>query len=100
MNLRSSGRTDDAKLHSDTSERTPTRALRIRKYGAAHAENVLVLYSAEEAPYLFLEAHLTKCQYTKFRSQAKMKNCDIYPSYHVIKAVKEEWYRSKGKIHN
>ena len=100
MNLRSSGRTDVAKLHSDTSETTPTTALRIRKVGAAHAKNILVLYTAEEALSLFFETHLTKCQYTKFLSQAKMKNCDIYPSYHVSKAVKEEWYHSKGKIQN
>lgn len=41
MNLRSSGRTDAAKLHSGTLETTPTRALRIRKVEAAHAKNVL-----------------------------------------------------------
>jgi len=29
-----------------------------------------------------------------------MKNCDIYPNFHVNKAVKEEWYRPKGKIHS
>ena len=87
MNLRSSGRTDVAKLHSDTSATTPTRALRIRKVGAAHANNVLVLYTAVETLSLLFETHLTKCQYTKFRSEVKMKNCDIYPSYHVMKAV-------------
>jgi hypothetical protein len=27
-----------------------------------------------------------------------MKNCNIYPSYHVIKAPKEECYPSKDKI--
>jgi len=100
MNLRSSGRTDAAKLHSDTLETTLTRALRIRKVEAAHAKNVLVLYTSEEALSLFSEAHLSKSQYTKFRSQAKMKNFDIYPIFHVNKAVKEEWYRPKGKIHN
>jgi hypothetical protein len=88
MNLRSSGRTDVTKLRSDTSETTPTRALRIRKVGAAKI--VLVLYTAKEALSLFFETHLTKCQYTKFQSQGKMKNYDIYLSYHVIKTVKEE----------
>ena len=51
-----------------------------------------------EALSLFIEAHLTKRQYTKIRSQAKMKNCNIYPSYHVIKAAKEECYPPKDKI--
>ena len=41
MSLRSSGRTDIAKLHSDTSETTPTRALRIRKVEAAHAKKCI-----------------------------------------------------------
>jgi hypothetical protein len=36
----------------------------------------------------------------KISNQAKMKNCDIYSSHHVIKTVKEEWYSSKGKAHN
>jgi hypothetical protein len=100
MNLRSSGRTGAAKLHSDTSETTPTRALRIQNVEAVHTKNVLVLYTAEETLSLFSEAHLTKNRYIKFRSQAKMKNCAFYPSFHVVKAVKEEWYRSKRKIHN
>ena len=29
-----------------------------------------------------------------------MKNCNIYPSYHVIKSAKEECYPSKDKILN
>jgi hypothetical protein len=45
---------------------------------------------------LFIEAHLTKK--LKIRSQAKMQNCNIYPSYHAIKAAKEECYPSKDKI--
>jgi hypothetical protein len=50
---------------------TPTRALRIKKAGAAHANNVLVLYIPEEALSLFIEAYLTKRQYTNLRSPAK-----------------------------
>jgi len=34
----------------------------------------------------------------KIRSQAKMKNCTIYPSYHEIKADNEECNSYKGKI--
>ena len=49
---------------------------------------------------MFSEAHLTKSQYTKFRSQAKIKNCDVYPSFHVNKTVTGEWYLPKGKVHN
>jgi hypothetical protein len=57
-----------------------------------------VPYTPEEARSLFIEAHLTKSQYTKIRSQAKMKNCNIYPSYQVIKAAKEECCPPKDKI--
>jgi len=47
---------------------------------------------------LFAENHWTKGQYTKIRSQAKMKNSNIYPSYNIIKAAKEECYASKSTI--
>ena len=78
-----------AKLFTDALERTPIRDLRIRKDWAAHTKNVFVLFAAKEALSLYIEAHLTKDQCIKIRIQAKMKNCDIYPSYHVIKADKE-----------
>jgi hypothetical protein len=98
MSLRSAGKTDAAKLFCEALETTPTRALRIRKAWDAHAKNIEVPYTPEEAISLFTEARLTKSQYTKIRSQAKMKNCNIYPSYHVIKAAKEECYPPKDKI--
>jgi hypothetical protein len=41
---------------------------------------------------------LTKSQYTNIPSQAKIKNCNIYTTYHVIKAAKEECYPPKDKI--
>jgi hypothetical protein len=80
MCLRSAGKTDAAKLFSELLETTPKRTLRIRKAWAAHAKNIVVPYTSEEALSLFIEAHLTKSQYTKIQSQAKMKNCNIYPS--------------------
>jgi hypothetical protein len=78
ISLRSAGKTDAAKLFSEVLEITP-RALRIRKAWAAHAKNIVVPYTPEEALSLFIEAHLTKSQYTKIRSQAKMKNCTSTP---------------------
>ena len=71
--------------------------MEIKKAWAAHAKSVLLPYTPKEALSLLAEAHLTKSHYTKIRSQAKMKNCNIYPSYHVIKAAKEECHPSKGK---
>ena len=65
------------------------RDLRIRKAQAAHTKNVFVLFTPEEALSLYVAAHVTKSQYIKIRIQAKMKNCDIYQSYHEIKAAKE-----------
>jgi hypothetical protein len=47
---------------------------------------------------LFAEAHLTESQYIKIRIQAKMKNCNICPICHVIKAAKEECYPPKDNI--
>jgi hypothetical protein len=98
MSLRSAGKTDVTTLFSEAIETTPKRASRIRKAWAANAKNVVVPYTAEEALSLLIEAHLTKSQYTQIRSQAKMKNCNIYPSYYVIKAVKEECYLPTDKI--
>jgi hypothetical protein len=46
---------------------------------------------------VFIEAHLPKSQYIKIQSEAIMKNCNIYPSYHVIKVTEEECYPSKDK---
>jgi len=89
ISLRSAGKTDAAKLFSEALETTPTRALRIRKAFGAHVKNFSEPYTAEEELSLFIKAHLAKNQYTKIRSQEKMQNCDIYPSYHVIKAAKE-----------
>jgi hypothetical protein len=60
MRLRSAGKTDVAKLFSEALETTPTRALRIRKAWTAHAKNIVVPYTPEEALSLFIEAYLTK----------------------------------------
>jgi hypothetical protein len=98
MSLRSTGKTDATKVFIEAFERAPTKALRITKAWTAHAKNIVVLYTLEEALSLFIEAHLTKSQYTTIRSQVKMKNCNIYPSYHIIKAAKEECYPPKDKI--
>ena len=90
---------DVAELFSAALETTPTRALRNREASAAHAKNIWIQYILpKEHRLFFIEAHWTKSQHTKFRSQAKMKNCNIYPSYSVIKADKEERYPSKGTI--
>jgi hypothetical protein len=97
MNLRSSGKTDAAKLFSEALQTTPARGLRIRKAWGSHAKNILVPFTPE-ALSLFTEAHLTNSLNTTIRSQTKLKNCSIYPSYHAIKASKEECYPSKDKI--
>ena len=89
MSLQSAGKTYAAKRFSEALETTPTGALRIRKAWGAHVKNVSVPYTAEEELSLFINANLAKSQYTKIRSRVKMQNCNIYPSYHVIKAAKE-----------
>jgi hypothetical protein len=58
----------------------------------------LVPYASVDALSLFTDAQVTKIQSTKILSQAKMKNCTIYPSYQVIKSSKEEYYSYKGKM--
>jgi len=78
-----------AKLFTETLETNSMRGLRNRKAWAAHTKNVFVLFTPEEALSLFIEAYLTKSQYINIRIQTKMTNCNIYPSYHVIKAAKE-----------
>jgi hypothetical protein len=77
MSFRSAGKTDAAKRSNEALKTNPTRALRIIKVWAAHAKNVLVPYTPEEALSLFTEVHLTKCQYIKIRSKAKMQNSNI-----------------------
>jgi hypothetical protein len=70
MNLRSSGKTDAAKLFSEILETTPARGLRIRKAWGAHAKNVLAPFTPE-ALSLFIEAHLTKILNTKIEVKQK-----------------------------
>ena len=77
-----------AKLFTEALETNSLRDLRTRKAWVAHTKNVFVLFTPEEALSLFIEAHLTKIEHINFRIQAKMRNCNIYPSYHVIKACK------------
>jgi len=91
MNLRSSGKTDAAKLFSEALETTPARGLRIRIAWGALATNVSAPFTPE-ALSLFIEAHLTKSLNTKTRSQTKIKNCSIYPSYHVINLLAPELF--------
>jgi hypothetical protein len=82
MSLQSAGKTYAAKLFSEALETTPTGALKIREVWGAHAKNVSVPYTVEDELSLLIKAHLAKSEYTKIRSQAKMQNCNIYPSYH------------------
>jgi hypothetical protein len=49
MSLRSAGKTDAAKLFNEALETTPKRALRIRRAWDAHAKNVVIPYTPEEA---------------------------------------------------
>jgi hypothetical protein len=76
MSLQSAGKTYAAKHFSEALETTPTGALRIRKAWGAHAKYVSVPYTAEDELSLLIKAHLSKSQYTKIRSQAKMQNCN------------------------
>jgi hypothetical protein len=85
-------------LFSEALQTTPTRALIIRKAWDAHAKNVVVPYTPEASLSLFTGAHMTESQYTKIRSQAKMKHCNICPIYHVIKAAKGECYPPMDEI--
>jgi hypothetical protein len=64
MSLRSAGKTDAADPFSEALQ-TPTRGLIKRKAWDAHAKNVVVPYTPEEALSLFTEAYLTESQYTK-----------------------------------
>jgi hypothetical protein len=98
MSVRSDCKMDAAKLFSEGLETTSKRALRIRKAGDAHAKNVVVPYTPKETFSLFTKAHWKESKHTKIRSQAKMKNCNIYPIYHVIKPAKQVCYPPKDKI--
>jgi len=88
MSLRSAGKRDASNSFGEALETAPVRELSVRKVWAARAKNSLVPYTPEEALSLSIEAHPTKNQYIIFRSQAQMKNCNIYPSYHVIHVAK------------
>jgi hypothetical protein len=93
MSLWSAGKTYAAKRFSEALETTPTGALRIRKAWGAHAKNVSVPYTVEEELSSFIKAHLAKKSVHKnsksSKNAAKIQNCNIYPSCHVIKAAKE-----------
>jgi hypothetical protein len=97
MNLLSAGKTDAAKPYNGALETAPRGALRIRKVWVVHTKNIFIPYASEEALSLFTEDHLTKSQYINIRSQAKIKTCNMYPIYYVIKVAKVDRYPTNDK---
>ncbi|KAF2905743.1 hypothetical protein ILUMI_00433 [Ignelater luminosus] len=95
MSLRSAGETDAAKLMNEALDTTPTTATRIRKAWLQQKETI-VTYTPEKTLSLFIETKLTKNHYMKIRTQAKLKNADIYPNYHKLRAAKEQCYPDRN----
>ena len=96
MSLRSAGKTDAAQLLKEAVDTTPTRATRIRK--AWQKRSTVESYTPEEALSLFIETKLTKSQYMKIKTQARLKGANIYPNYQKLKAAKEQCYPQKEFI--
>jgi hypothetical protein len=60
MSLRSAGKTEATKFHSEVLVTTPTSTVRVWKTWAAHAENGLVPFASEEALPSFTKDQVTK----------------------------------------
>lgn len=94
--LKQEGKDAAAKLIAEAVFSTPTRASKMHKSWqlTKEARNV-VPYSDDEAVSLIIEGKLSKHQYLLFRREAKLKNADIYPSYHKVLEAKSRCYPPK-----
>lgn len=94
VSLYKSGKRDAAAILKNINE-SPTRATKIKKIVNAQSKEP-VPYTDEEALRLFIDGKYTKASYNAMRTGAKIRNADIYPSYHRILEAKEKCYPSNG----
>lgn len=91
--LRKDGNEDAAKLISEITQTTPSRAKKIRASWERQKKNINpTSMSTEEALSIIITASLSKFQYNILRSNAKKHNHELYPSYTKVLAAKIDSY--------
>lgn len=91
MKLRESGKLDAAKLLTEMTTTTPTRASKILKTWKTPEKDVSS-YSVEEAVSLIVSLNLTRDQYEQLRKGAIDHGHDLYPPYYKVLASKKQFY--------
>lgn len=94
VSLYKSGKRDAAAILKNINE-SPTRATKIKKILSGQSKEPIP-YTDEEALRLFIDGKYTKASYNAMRAGAKIRNADIYPSYHRILEAKQKCYPSNG----
>lgn len=78
--------------------KTPKRASKIKKILSYSNKLKPVPYSPDQALAFFIDNKLTKEQYINIRKGAKKRNCNIYPSYEILKVEKKKCYPDNCNI--
>ncbi|KAL4126307.1 hypothetical protein QTP88_010529 [Uroleucon formosanum] len=89
--LHKSGRRNVASVLNEAL-RTPKRASKIKRVLSNYNKLKPVPYSPAEALAFLIENKLTKEQYINIRIGSKKRNCNIYPSYEILKIEKKKCY--------
>lgn len=94
MKLRQAGDEAAAKLLTEATTTTPTRAQRILR-GWRSPESQLTSYSLEEALALLISSNITRSVYNDLRSGAKKHGHDLYPPYYKVLQTKKNFIQHK-----
>jgi hypothetical protein len=87
---------DTAKLLNESTNTTPTRVSKIRKYWENKNKKMSVTRMNEnKALSLLVNAKLTKYQYQLIRLNVKENDSDIYPPYKLMREAKTRCYPPK-----
>lgn len=89
MSLRASGKLDAAKVVSDVTLGSPSKARKYRKSLELTPGSIL---SADSALSLIIEQKLSKSQYLGLRAVSRENNCKLFPSYHTVSEAKSRCY--------
>ncbi|KAI4455436.1 molybdopterin cofactor sulfurase mosc [Holotrichia oblita] len=91
IKLSESGNTDAARLLTEATTTTPTRASKILKTWITPKQEISS-YSTEEAVAQIVSLNLTRAQYVQLRNGSREHGHDIYPPYYKVLEAKKQFY--------
>lgn len=95
MKLRESGDSAAARLLTEVTTTTPTRAQRILHKWISPSP---IPYTPEEALAIVISQNLTREQYTFLRNSSREKHHDLYPPYYKVLEAKKVFYPEESVV--